>query len=330
MVYPAIERSRQGASSRPIWVALVGAMLVGGCDAAPEADIAHPRAAAVSAEGSHPVLINHAYTVLPPATYRALRDSRWLATEFASVGEHTTVRPDITYTGLYLLFERTYLELFPVSPEFPVEMGALALSDETAGGMAWVTSRMITTFGQEAVQTETISRTVDGQAIPWFHAAAPLVFSDRFSIWNMEFVTRPGAARPPTRQESLVSLYEPGKLARNIVAVAYALAPADAHNLRRLLAALGWAASEVAGGRFVALSPLDGGARRAVVVQPATETCNGITAVGIAMSRHVDHVEPLGDARLVAGILGRKLAILWLRPASCGDHIQRVLERLGG
>ena len=113
------------------------------------------------------------------------------------------------------------------------------------------------------------------------------------------------------------------------MAVAYALAPADAQNLHRLLAAVDWTVGDVEDGRFVALSPSDGGVRRAVLVQPASATCTGITAVGIALNRQADHVEELGGARLVVGVLGKKLAILSLRPAGCGDQqLEGVVDGL--
>jgi hypothetical protein len=317
----------------PASVISAGILLAAACEPIDERGAA-PDPALATAElqdASVPVYLNHAFTVVPRATYQALRDSQWLNSEFSSVQERTTVRPDITYTGVYMLFERTYLELFEVGPAFPVEAGALALSDETAGGMAWATDRMVEVFGQDKVVTGTISRTVDGQPVPWFHFAFPDgVFSDLFSTWNMEFVTKPGATSPPTRQESLAAIYDPGKLAKNVVAVAYALPPADGQNLRTLLAALDWSASEAdEDGSFVALSPVDAGVRRAVVVEPATATCTGITALGIALHRHADHVEEMGGARLVAGILGKKLAILWLRPSGCSDQIEEVLGGLG-
>ena len=310
-----------------------GMLLAAACEhtGAPGAAPQPTLTAAPLQETSVPVYMNHAYTVVPPATYQAIRDSSWLNSEFASVQERTTVRPDLTYRGVYMLFERTYLELFEVGPAFPVELGALALSDETAGGMAWVTERMVSAFGQENVATGTISRTVDGQPVPWFHFALPDgIFSELFSTWNMEFVTRPGATSPPTRQESLATIYDPNKLARNVVAVAYALPAADGLNLHALLTALDWIAGDAAeDGSFVALSPVDAGVRRAVVVQPATATCTGITALGIAMNRHADHVEEMGGPRLVAGIHGKKLAILWLRPATCSDQIEGVVSSLG-
>jgi hypothetical protein len=287
-------------------------------------------ARALAQESSVPVYLNHAFTVVPTATYRALRDSAWLNTEFSRVEERTTVRPDLTYTGVYLLFERTYLELFEVGPAFPVEAGALALSDETAGGKDWVAERMVALFGQDRVLTGIISRTVDGQPVPWFHYAFPEgVFSELFSTWNMEFVTRPGAASPPRREEGLAPYYQPEKLASNVAAVAYALDAADAGNLRDMLAALDWETSDLDAGRFLALSPTDGGTRRAVVVQPATATCTGITALAIALSRHADHVEEMGGARLEVGIFGKKLALLSLRPSACADDLRGVVATLG-
>ncbi len=278
-----------------------------------------------------PIFLNHVYTTLATPTYRALRDSAWLGGTFSNVVERTTVRPDITYTGLYLLFERTYLEFFEVSEAFPSGGAGLALSDETAGGMVWATDRMVSTFGADRVATGLISRTVDGQAVPWFHFAIPDgVFSPLFSTWNMEFVTPPGAAQPPTRQQDRAATFDPTKLARNVLGVAYALTLDDARNLGQLLAALAWNVGDFEDGRFLALSPIDAGVRRAVAVRPATTspTCQGITAIALALSGHADHVEQLGEARLVAGVLGKKLAVLTLQPPTCSDDLAAAVGPL--
>jgi hypothetical protein len=197
-----------------------------------------------------------------------------------------------------------------------------------AGGMAWATDRLTTAFGAAHVLTGTIDRTVDGQNVPWFHVAfLDGVFSNLFSSWNMEFVTPPGAASPPTRLEQRAARYDPSKLAKNVVAVVFALAPTDADKLGQALGALDWKVVSQHG-VLTAVSPLDAGARRVVVIQPVTTTRTGIAAVAIEMNRPASHVERMGEATLVAGPLGKQLAILALLPQTNIDGVAAAVDGL--
>ena len=62
-----------------------------------------------------PVFLNHLYTVLDTATYKAIEADPFWRTQFAPSERRTTVRTDETYTGLYFYGVNTYFEIFDIA-----------------------------------------------------------------------------------------------------------------------------------------------------------------------------------------------------------------------
>ncbi|HKS43122.1 MAG TPA: DUF5829 family protein, partial [Blastocatellia bacterium] len=63
-------------------------------------------------ENMTPVYLNHFFLTLDPQTYKEIWDSPFLKDEFATFEQRTTVRADMTYTGIYFYGRRTYFEFF--------------------------------------------------------------------------------------------------------------------------------------------------------------------------------------------------------------------------
>ena len=82
-----------------------------------------------------PVFLNHFYVVLDSATYKDIEQSAFLRREFAVTEQRTTVRTDMTYTGLYFYGTNTYFEFFDVSSDASsqVGFGGIALGVDQQG-----------------------------------------------------------------------------------------------------------------------------------------------------------------------------------------------------
>ena len=142
------------------------------------------------------VLLNHFYLTPDRATFEAAESGDFLQ-RFGALEKRTTVRKDMTYTGLYLYGEHTYLELLhPDSASFGALSG-IAYGVETPGELLEVCQAM------RAPRLEEVSR----GDVPWFRSCRPEQLRG-LSEWVMEYVpaffrgfhpelppSRPGIAR---------------------------------------------------------------------------------------------------------------------------------------
>jgi hypothetical protein len=266
---------------------------------------------------STPVYVNHSYRVVSEATFAAFGASTWLNQEFATVEQRTTDTGDGgtgIYSGAYPTFERTYLEIAtPASFGSTIGISGIGLGDETTGGNDAVAQAFIGAFGAGNVVTSTRSHVLDGGTVPWFLNASINGFRG-IAAWDMEYVTPPGATTPPTRKQQRAALYDPNKLARNVVALSFALSPQDTALLVQALTVVGWDVTSD-GTSFTAYSPQDDTIKRAIYVVPATPAVFGLTKVGISLNRVPSfHEEILGDAKLTVGANGLPLAMLDFYP----------------
>jgi Family of unknown function (DUF5829) len=120
------------------------------------------------------VLLNHCYVTVDQATFDAAE--RFLA-GFGAVEKRTTVRKDMTYTGLYLYGEQTYLELLsPGSANFGAPSG-IAYGVEVPGALDRVCRAL------RAPALEEITR---GE-VPWFKSCRPEQLPG-LAEWVMEYM----------------------------------------------------------------------------------------------------------------------------------------------
>ncbi len=295
----AIGTTVDGESTDPAWAPIL------------DGGIASANAFAV------PVYINHSYRIVPAATFAAFGTSKWLNEEFAYVEQRTTDTGDSgtgSYTGAYPTFERTYLELL-VAGTFGSAVGVsgIGLGDETPSGNDKVAQAFTSSFGPANVVTATRTHVVDGGTVPWFHITSLTVWQ-QIAAWDMEYVTPEGASTPPTRKEDRAHFYDAKKLARNVVALKYALTATDEQLLAQALTVVGWDVISD-GASLIAHSPDDNGVKRSIFVIPATATMAGLVMVGFSLNRIPEYrKEVLGDATLTVGANGLPLGELWFVP----------------
>ena len=119
------------------------------------------------------VLLNHFYVTPDRTTFEA---ASLILPELGALEKRTTVRKDITYTGLYLYGHRTYLEL--LHPDSAGAFGA-------ASGIAWGVEEPGAIGGVfPGGPADQVSR---GQT-PWFHRASPAQPLQGLTEWAMEYL----------------------------------------------------------------------------------------------------------------------------------------------
>src|SRR6185503_282178 len=94
------------------------------------------------------VFLNHFYVVIDSATYKDIEQSSFLRGEFAVTEQRTTVRTDMTYTGLYFYGTNTYFEFFDVSSDTSRQIGysGFALGVDREGELQAINSELSSNF----------------------------------------------------------------------------------------------------------------------------------------------------------------------------------------
>lgn len=82
-----------------------------------------------------PVDHNHFYVTVDKETFKAMRESKWLRSEFADVSEQTHSSGDETWTGLYVYGVGSYVEVFAAGREKPEGKSGLGLLTTAPGGV---------------------------------------------------------------------------------------------------------------------------------------------------------------------------------------------------
>ena len=138
-----------------------------------------------------PVFLNHFYIVVDSATYKGIEQSPFLRREFAATERRTTVRKDMSYTGLYVYGANTYFEFFDVSdsPSPRVGDSGIAFGVDQAGGLQAVGREQAAKI---SVGREPVTRQYEGKQVPWFYAGGQKdsPSDSGFSVWLMEYHPR--------------------------------------------------------------------------------------------------------------------------------------------
>src|ERR1041384_4010416 len=94
------------------------------------------------------VFLNHFYVVIDSATYKDIQQSPFLRKEFAVAEQRTTVRTDMSYTGLYFYGTNTYFEFFDVSSDSSRQVGfsGIAFGVDQAGELQAVSKAVSSDF----------------------------------------------------------------------------------------------------------------------------------------------------------------------------------------
>lgn len=117
-----------------------------------------------------PVPLNHFYAVLDSATYNAIKTDETIRRRFSASEERTTVRTDMTYTGLYFYGAYTYFEFFDAANS-PVGGGGsvgIIFGGDRPGVLQALSERLP---GEFTFHPEPITRPYDDKQVPWFYVA---------------------------------------------------------------------------------------------------------------------------------------------------------------
>ena len=253
-----------------------------------------------------PAFLNHFYVVPDAATYAALVADPFLAS-LAVRETRTTVRTDLTYTGLYLYGDTTYFEFLEPSEAFPPGNTGIAFGFERAGG-AEATATALRGRGLEAYVVP-ITRAYESEQVPWFHMLGITAPADsNLSLFALEYDPRFLASWYPELPPAAASIERAAILDRyahvlaeggerqvanlvDVTAIHLELDAKDTAHLGRVCAALGYAPGR-ADGALVHDGP---GVR--ISIQPAARS-RGVVAFDLALRTPIER-EPLvlGRAR---------------------------------
>lgn len=134
------------------------------------------------------VYLNHFFVVLDSQTYGEIRDAKFLREEFAPFEQRTTVRTDITYTGIYFYGANTYFEFFEPGQYNRTEgMCGVASGVEVAGASDELKRRLESHTKAQGFKN-LVTRRVNDSDVPWFYmTAVNYGNSARVSTWLMEY-----------------------------------------------------------------------------------------------------------------------------------------------
>ena len=138
-----------------------------------------------------PVHLNHFYVVVDSTTYEAIAQSAFLRRELARTEQRTTVRKDMTYSGVYLYGTNTYFEFLEASDEPSRRPGSsgVAFGVDRPGALGELARDAATGI---SVVAEPISREFEGRQVPWFYIGGHEGFSSESGllVWFMEYHPR--------------------------------------------------------------------------------------------------------------------------------------------
>jgi hypothetical protein len=160
------------------------------------------------------VPLNHFFLVLDSETYKAIEGSAFLKEEFGVFEQRTTVRTDMTYTGLYFYGANTYFEFFDLTQKKESRIGdsGIAFGVDQAGSIQELRKKM---SWSEPV---TITRQLDRKQVPWFLMSSPKDFPSEsgMTTWIMEYLPTFLSEWHPEDQSG------PEQIARNAILSRYA------------------------------------------------------------------------------------------------------------
>jgi len=245
------------------------------------------------AQSKPQVFLNHAYVVPDQATYDAVATSTFLREQFGAFESRTTVRKDMTYTGLYWYGHETYFELLQPSKDDRVPSG-IAFGVEEPDGL-----RAMQAQGASGTIVP-VTRQAEGKDVNWFYMLgidlgvkppstqwfAIEYEPDFLSNWYPQFPPQKASLR---REDVLVRYAAKiGKLVQrqqglfaNVTAIDLRLAPEEARAAVKLCRQIGYKLKE--GSPTICTGP-----EVAFRIAEANSGRMGITAVDFRLTREKD------------------------------------------
>ena len=264
------------------------------------------QAGAVAAQPP-PVFLNHFFVVVDAASYQAARSSAFLTREFAPFEARTTVRNDMSYTGIYWYGRHTYFELFEPGSQGQQGASGLALGVEESGASAGVRRHWQETLG--AAGGGPVTRKTENDEPPWFEMTFSreipglrvflMEYHAEFLVrWYGELTTVRSITRADVldRYVAKIGLADRREraLLQDVVGLEIALAPPDRETLVKQLRAVSWLAQDA--GEAVVCSGPESVRLRLV---PPKNGRTGIVAVDFSLQHAAAKaVHRLGKAEL--------------------------------
>lgn len=213
------------------------------------------------AQAATPVFFTHIFLDLKPATFEAIRTSRFLATTFSNAKGHSVpaTRTGPGWSGFYIPGKHTYLEILRAGHGPDDALGAVGLGFQIdrRADLAGVGRQLEAATGHR-VDTATQTRPVDGKTVDWFDAVGADYGKDDHAMtssWVMAiypgYVRRirptiePADGDAVTTAENEFHSYGPdgdGKLFKDVASIALEISAAEKDRLSRELAAYGYRA----------------------------------------------------------------------------------------
>ncbi len=218
---------------------------------------AAPRQQAGAGAAQPPVFLNHFFVVVDAASYQAARSSAFLTRELAPFEARTTVRNDMSYTGIYWYGRRTYFELFEPGSQGQQGASGLALGVEEPGASAGVRRRWQEALG--AAGGGPVTRKTENDEPPWFEMTFSreipglrvflMEYHAEFLVrWYGELTKPRSIARADVldRYVAKIGLADRREraLLQDVVGLEIALAPPDRETLVKQLRAVSWLAQD--------------------------------------------------------------------------------------
>ena len=210
-----------------------------------------------SAQPAPPVFLNHFFVVVDAATYQAARSSAFLTREFAPFEARTTVRNDMSYTGIYWYGRRTYFELFEPGSQGQQGASGLALGVEEPGASAGVRRRWQEALG--AAGGGPVTRKTESDEPPWFEMTFSreipglrvflMEYHAEFLVrWYGELTKARSITRADVLDRYVAKIGQADRrekaLLQDVVGLEIALPPPDRETLVKQLRAVSWLAQD--------------------------------------------------------------------------------------
>ena len=238
--------------------------------------------------------LNHFFVVPDAATFDAMKKSAFLHEAFGVYEERTTVRNDISYTGIYFYGENTYFEFLPPDTSRKTGEAGVAFGLEEPGAST-ATEKRLSEALSSPVRNFVVTRRLGSDDVPWFRMVGVEAPAEAaFATWSMEydpaFLARwheelPPASRAITRANVLTRYAESldqakgrdARWLRDVTALTLALSEPDRAAFARQLEAYGYRV-ETSGAETIAR-----GSKMTFRLRPASADERGIVEATFAV-----------------------------------------------
>ncbi len=196
------------------------------------------------------VYLNHFYATVDPETYSAIENSSFIRNTFSVFEQRTTIREDRTYTGIYLYGDHNYFEFFEAGKDQSPTPVGVAFGVEESGAL----SRLAAAWKAQGIDPAllTLTRHLDGAAIPWFLSLSPAsehpavvrmwmmeYLPEFLTRWHSEVPTPSGISRGDVLARYRAFLRKDRKLMADVTRISIQVPGGEDQSLKKLAGLMG-------------------------------------------------------------------------------------------